>query len=174
MFGGLYRRENKGEQKMAKNTLTQKKFDELTAELQARKTTHRDEISKAIKTAKEFGDLSENAEYSAAKAEQEANEIEIARLEEILSNVEIINESEISDTHAGIGTTVKLYDFKFEEEVKFSIVSSLESDVFENKISDQSPIGRALVGHKVGDKIIAKTPSGDMEFKILDISRTGE
>ena len=157
---------------MAKNILTQKKFDELTAQLLECKTTKRDEISKAIKTAKEFGDLSENAEYSAAKAEQEANEIEIARLEEILSDVEIINESDISNKQAGIGTTVKLYDEKFQEEVTYSIVSSLESNVLENKISDQSPLGRAIVGHKAGDKIVAKTPSGDMSFKVLSIFRT--
>lgn len=157
---------------MAKNILTQKKFDELTEQLQQRKTIVRDEISKAIKTAKEFGDLSENAEYSAAKSEQEANEIEIARLEEILSDVEIINENDISNKQAGIGTTVKLYDEKFAEEVTYSIVSSLESNVLENKISDQSPLGRAIVGKKVGDKVIAKTPSGDMAFTILSIHRT--
>lgn len=159
---------------MAKQILTQKKFDELTAELQNRKTAKRDEISKAIKTAKEFGDLSENAEYSAAKSEQEANEIEIARLEDILSDVEIINEQDINAKHAGIGTTVKVYDVKFDEEVEFVIVSSLESNVLDNKISDQSPIGRALVGHKVGERVIAKTPSGEMAFDILSISRTGE
>lgn len=159
---------------MAKNILTQKKFDELTAQLQERKTTRRDEISKAIKTAKEFGDLSENAEYSAAKAEQEANEIEIARLEDVLSDVEIINEQDISDKHASIGTTVKLYDMNFKEEVEYAIVSSLESNVLANKISDQSPIGRAIVGHKVGEKVIAKTPSGEMAFTILSILRTGE
>ena len=159
---------------MAKNILTQKKFDELTNELQERKTTRRDEISKAIKTAKEFGDLSENAEYSAAKSEQEANEIEIARLEEVLGDVEIINERDISDKHASIGTTVKVYDVKFEEEIEFSIVSSLESSVLENKISDQSPIGKALLGHRVGEKVVAKTPAGEMIFEILEIVRTGE
>ena len=164
--------ESDKEKEMAKNTLTQKKFDELTQELQSRKTTHRDEIAKAIKTAKEFGDLSENAEYSAAKAEQEANEIEIARLESILSDVDIINEAEISNTHAGIGTTVKVFDIKFNEEDSFAIVSSLESDVLNGKISDQSPIGRALVGHVVGDTVLAKTPSGEMAFKILSIEKT--
>lgn len=160
---------------MAKNTLTQKKFDELTEKLQHCKTTRRDEISKAIKTAKEFGDLSENAEYSAAKSEQEANEIEIYRLEDILSDVEIIKEQDINVKNAGIGTTVKVYDVKFDEETEFKIVSSLESSVLDNKISDQSPIGRALVGHKVGEKVVAKTPSGDMlAFEILAISKTGE
>ena len=159
---------------MAKNILTQKKYDELVKELQDRKTIRRDEISKAIKTAKEFGDLSENAEYSAAKAEQEANEIEIARLEEIVSNAEIINESDISDKHASIGTTVKVYDLKFKEEIVFRIVSSLESNVLEDKISDQSPIGRAIVGHKAGETVTAKTPAGDMSFKILEITRTGD
>ncbi len=159
---------------MAKNILTQKKFDELTLELKERKTTKRDEISKAIKTAKEFGDLSENAEYSAAKSEQEANEIEIARLEDVLSDVEIINEQDINDAHANIGTTVRVYDEKFDEQTEFAIVSSLESNVLENKISDQSPIGRALLGHKPGDKVVAKTPSGEMVFDIISITRTGE
>lgn len=159
---------------MAKNILTQKKFDELSLELQERKTTRRDEISKAIKTAKEFGDLSENAEYSAAKSEQEANEIEIARLEDILSDAEIIKETDISDKHASIGTTVKVHDVKFDEDVTFVLVSSLESSVLENKISDQSPIGRAIVGHKVGETVTAKTPAGDLSFTILEIARTGD
>ena len=159
---------------MAKNVLTQKKFDELTLQLQERKTTRRDEIATAIKTAKEFGDLSENAEYSAAKAEQEANEIEIAKLEDILTNAEIINESDISDNHVSIGTTVKVHDVKFKEDVEFAIVSSLESSVLENKISDQSPIGRALLGHKVGETVVARTPAGELSFKILSINRTGD
>ena len=159
---------------MAKNVLTQKKFDELTQQLQECKTTRRDEIAKAIKTAKEFGDLSENAEYSAAKAEQEANEIEIAKLEDILTNAEIINEQDISDNHVSIGTTVKVRDIKFKEDVEFAIVSSLESSVLENKISDQSPIGRALLGHKVGETVVARTPAGELSFKILSINRTGD
>jgi transcription elongation factor GreA len=159
---------------MAKNTLTQKKFDELSAKLQECKTTKRAEISKAIKTAKEFGDLSENAEYSAAKSEQEANEIEIARLEGILADVEIINESDINSKRVNIGTTVKVHDEKFDENVTFNVVSSLESSILDDKISDQSPIGRALIGHKKNDRVIAKTPSGEMAFTILEISKTGE
>lgn len=165
---------------MAKNTLTQKKFDELTVQLQERKTTRRTEISKAIKTAKEFGDLSENAEYSAAKSEQEANEIEIARLEGILSDVEIIKESAISAKRVGIGTTVKVHDVQYDEDIEFDIVPSIESDVLKNKISDQSPIGSALIGHKEGDtvKVVMKktntNPQLDMQFKILKLSRTGE
>ena len=151
--------------------MTQKKYDELNAELLRRKTIEREKISKDIKTAKEFGDLSENAEYKAAKDAQVANDMEIARLEEIVALANVIDESAINTDVVSIGTTVTLYDLEFDEEIVYTIVSSIESDVINNKISERSPIGKALLGHKKGETIKAKTPTGEMLFKIISIDK---
>jgi len=151
--------------------LTQAKFDELNQKLDYLRTVRRSEISDAIKHAKEFGDLSENAEYSAAKEAQVANEAEIARIEDTLALVEIIDEKEVNTKYIGIGNSVVVYDEVEDEEMTLQIVSSLEADSRKNKISDRSPIGKALVGHKKGDRVVAKTPAGDMIFVIKSISK---
>ncbi|MBO4539604.1 MAG: transcription elongation factor GreA [Clostridia bacterium] len=151
--------------------LTQAKFDEMNQKLDYLRTVRRSEISDAIKHAKEFGDLSENAEYSAAKEAQVANEAEIARIEDTLALVEIIDEKEVNTKYIGIGNSVVVYDEVEDEEMTLQIVSSLEADSRKNKISDRSPIGKALVGHKKGDRVVAKTPAGDMIFVIKSISK---
>lgn len=151
--------------------LTQAKFDEMNQKLDYLRTVRRSEISDAIKHAKEFGDLSENAEYSAAKEAQVANEAEIARIEDTLALVEIIDDKEVNTKFVGIGNTVVVYDEIEDEELTLQIVSSLEADSRQNKISDQSPIGKALVGHKKGERVIAKTPAGEMAFVIKSISK---
>ncbi len=151
--------------------LTQAKFDEMNQKLDYLRTVRRSEISDAIKHAKEFGDLSENAEYSAAKDAQVANEAEIARIEDTLALVEIIDEKEVNTKYIGIGNSVVVYDEVEDEEMTLQIVSSLEADSRQNKISDRSPIGKALVGHKKGDRVVAKTPAGDMVFVIKSISK---
>ena len=151
--------------------LTQAKFDEMNQKLDYLRTVRRSEISDAIKHAKEFGDLSENAEYSAAKEAQVANEAEIARIEDTLALVEIIDEKEVNTKYIGIGNSVVVYDEVEDEEMTLQIVSSLEADSRKNKISDRSPIGKALVGHKKGDRVVAKTPAGDMVFVIKSISK---
>lgn len=151
--------------------LTQAKFDEMNQKLDYLRTVRRSEISDAIKHAKEFGDLSENAEYSAAKEAQVANEAEIARIEDTLALVEIIDEKEVNTKYVGIGNSVVVYDEVEDEEMTLQIVSSLEADSRQNKISDRSPIGKALVGHKKGDRVVAKTPAGDMVFVIKSISK---
>ncbi len=156
---------------MAVTKLTKKKYDELTAELLRRKTEERDKISKDIQHAKEFGDLSENAEYSAAKDAYDRNETEIARLEGLLSNIEIIDETTVNTDVVGELTVVKVYDRTFDEEIVFSIVPSLEVDVFNNKISITSPIGKALHGHKAGEVVKAKTPGGEVVLEIREISK---
>ena len=156
---------------MAVTKLTKKKYDELTAELLRRKTEERDKISKDIQHAKEFGDLSENAEYSAAKDAYDRNETEIARLEGLLSNIEIIDETTVNTDVVGELTVVKVYDRTFDEEIVFSIVPSLEVDVFNNKISITSPIGKALYGHKAGEVVKAKTPGGEVVLEIREISK---
>ncbi len=151
--------------------LTQEKFDEMNQKLDYLRTVRRSEISDAIKHAKEFGDLSENAEYSAAKEAQVANEAEIARIEDTLALVEIIDEKEVNTKYIGIGNSVVVYDEAEDEEMTLQIVSSLEADSRKYKISDRSPIGKALVGHKKGDRVVAKTPAGDMILVIRSISK---
>lgn len=152
--------------------LTQAKFDELTQRLKYCETVRRTEISDAIKYAKEFGDLSENAEYSAAKDAQEKLEIEIANLTETLSKSYPIDISLLSTKTVGIGTKVTIFDMNFDEEVTYQIVSSIEASSAENKISDQSPIGKAVIGKKKGDLVKAVLPNGiSINLKILNISK---
>ncbi len=154
--------------------LTQKKFDELTARLQECKTTGKMEVAQALKTAKEFGDLSENAEYTAAKDAQQKLEIEIAKLEEILSSAYPIDPSSLSTKTVGVGLRVKvLFDGDPEELAEeYTIVNSLEVNTAENKISDESPLGSALIGKAKGDSASFKSPTGrTLSLKILEISK---
>lgn len=151
--------------------MTQKKYDELLAELKWRKTVERDRISRDIKTASDMGDLSENAEYSSAKDAQRNNESQIIEIDYMLSHAEIIDESDIDLSVVSLCTTVKVYDVEFDEEVDYEIVPALDADIMNNKISEESPIAKALLGRKVGETVVAKTPGGDMEFKILSIAR---
>lgn len=152
--------------------LTQKKYDELVARLNYCETTGRTEVSEAIRVAKEFGDLSENAEYSAAKSAQEKLEIEIANLSETVDKAYPIDVSLLSTKTVGIGTFVKVFDMEYEEECTYQIVSSYESSVDENKISDNSPIGKAVLGKKKGDIVKAIIPSGAaIELQILAITK---
>ena len=143
-----------------------KKFDEL----EQLKTTGRDEIAERIKEARSFGDLSENSEYDEAKNHQGLLEKEIAELEEQLENAVVIEENDSTDT-VTIGSKVKVYDYDFEEEVEYSIVGSTESDPLQFKISDESPIGKALLGKRVGDEFFVETPGGDVKIKIVNISK---
>ncbi|NLO64406.1 MAG: transcription elongation factor GreA [Clostridiales bacterium] len=151
--------------------LTQQKYDELTQKLRYLETVKRTEVSEAIKAAKEFGDLSENAEYSAAKDAQEKLEIEIAKLSEILAKAYPIDVSLLNNKTVAVGNYVTVLDMEFNEEIKYQIVSSYEASSSENKISDQSPIGKALIGRSKGEVVISKTPGGSLQFKILDISK---
>jgi transcription elongation factor GreA len=151
--------------------LTQQKYDELTQKLRYLETVTRTEVSDAIKAAKEFGDLSENAEYSAAKDAQEKLEIEIAKLSEILAKAYPIDVSLLNNKTVAVGNYVTVLDMEFDEEIKYQIVSSYEASSSENKISDQSPIGKALIGRSKGEVVISKTPGGSLQFKILDISK---
>ncbi len=151
--------------------MTQKKYDELLEELKYLKTVVRDQISRDIKTASDMGDLSENAEYSSAKDAQRRNEGKIIEIEYTLSHAEIIDESDIDLSVVSLCTTVKVYDVEFDEEVDYEIVPALDADIMNNKISEESPIAKALLGRKVGETVVAKTPGGDMEFKILSIAR---
>ena len=153
-------------------TVSSEGLKKLQEELEYLKTTKRKEVAEAIKTARAFGDLSENSEYDEAKNEQAAVEQRIADIEAMLKNIKVINEHEVKTDTASIGTTVKVYDETFEEEVKYKLVGSNETNPLEYKISEESPIGRALIGAEVGETVKAETPGGEISMKILEISKT--
>lgn len=151
--------------------LTQEGFNKLEEELNYLKTTKRTEIAERIKVARGFGDLSENSEYDEAKTAQSENEQKIAELEAKLRNVKIIDEKEIDTKTVQIGNTVKLLDIEFDEEVEYTIVGSTEVSMAENKISNESPMGKALLGKKKDEVVKVDAPAGIIEFKILDIKK---
>ena len=151
--------------------LTQEGFDKLEEELNYLKTEKRTEIAERIKTARGFGDLSENAEYDEAKSAQAENEQAIADLETKIRNAKIIDSKEIDTKTVQIGNLVKLLDIEFNEEVEYTIVGSTEVNVAENKISNESPIGKALLGCKKGDLVDVEAPDGTIQFKILAIKK---
>lgn len=148
--------------------MTAEGLEQLKMELEERKTTKRKEIKEAIKVARGYGDLSENSEYDEAKDAQAQNELRIAELEETLKHVVLINENSTNDG-VSVGSKVKVYDIEFDEEVVYKIVGSTEADPAQFKISNESPVGSALLGHKVGDKVTATTPMGVLEFEIREI-----
>ena len=148
--------------------MTAEGLEQLKAELEERKTTKRKEIKEAIKVARGYGDLSENSEYDEAKDAQAQNELRIAEIEETLKRVVLIEENSGKDG-VGVGSKVKVYDVEFDEEVVYKIVGSTEADPAQFKISNESPVGAALLGHKVGDKVTAVTPMGTLEFEIREI-----
>ncbi len=157
---------------MAKQTtVSNEGFIKLQEELEYLKTTKRKEVAEAIKVARAFGDLSENSEYDEAKNEQGHVEARIAEIEAMLKNVKIIDESNIKTDAVDVGNRVKVFDETFEEEVEYTIVGSSESNPVEFKISDESPIGRALIGASIGETVKAETPGGDIVMKILEISK---
>ncbi len=151
--------------------LTQEGYDNLEKELEYLKTEKRAEIAERIKVALGFGDLSENSEYDEAKNAQAANEIKIAELENKLRYARIIDESEIDTKTVQVGNRVKVLDMEFDEEIEYTIVGSTEVDLSQNRISNESPIGSALLGAKKNQVVEAKTPGGVLKFKILSIKK---
>ena len=151
--------------------LTQEGFDKIEKELEFLRTEKRAEIAERIKVALGFGDLSENSEYDEAKNAQAANENKIADLENKLRHAKIIDESEIDTKTVQIGNKVKVHDLEFDEEVEYTIVGSTEVDLASNKISNESPIGAALLGAKKNQTVEANTPGGIVKFKILAITK---
>lgn len=143
----------------------------LEDELEVLKTVKRKEITEKIKVALGYGDLSENSEYDEAKNEQAFTEGRILQLENMLKNAVVVDESEISTDVVSIGSIVKVKDFDFDEEVEYSIVGSAEADPINLKISNESPVGKALVGKKIGDIVEAVVPNGVSKFEILGIRR---
>ena len=153
-----------------KNIMTFAGLRALEDELFDLKVYKRKEVAQKIKEAREQGDLSENAEYDAAKDEQRDIEARIEELEKLLKNVEVVGQDEVDADTVGIGSRVKLYDVEMDEEVEYTIVGSTEADALNGKISNESPVGAALIGSKVGETIVVETISGDLEFKILEIA----
>ena len=151
--------------------LTYEGLKERERELEYLKTEKRKEISEKIKVALGFGDLSENAEYDEAKNEQAEVELKIVKLEKMLKNAKIIDDEDISTDIVSMGIKVKVLDIDMEEEDEYYIVGSEEANPMENKISDESPVGRALIGAKVGDVVTVEAPNGSFEMKILEISK---
>jgi len=151
--------------------LTQEGYDKLEKELEKLRTETRYEIAERIKVALGFGDLSENSEYDEAKNAQAANEMKIAELENKLKYAKIIDESEIDTKTVQVGNVVKVLDMEFDEEAEYTIVGSTEVDLSQNKISNESPIGQALIGRKVNEVVDVQAPSGVLQFKILAIKK---
>jgi len=156
---------------MAKIHLSQEAHDKLMKELKYLKTVRSRELSKAIGRAREQGDISENAEYDAAKEAQGLNEKRIVELEEKLANAQILDDSNIAKDKAFIGATVTLEDLDTEREFQYTLVAELEANFAQKKISVTSPVGKALLGHKVGKVVEIKVPAGTLRYKILKITR---
>lgn len=151
--------------------LTQEGHDNLEKELNYLKTEKRAEIAEKIKVALGFGDLSENSEYDEAKNAQAENEGKIAELENKIRYAKIIDESEIDTKTVQVGNIVKIYDEEFDEEITYTIVGSTEVDLAKNKISNESPVGAALIGKKKNDVVEVKVPAGTVKYKILSITK---
>ena len=150
--------------------LTQEGYENLEKELEYLRTEKRAEIAERIKVALGFGDLSENSEYDEAKGAQAENENKIVELENKLRHAKIINESEIDTKTVQVGNTVKLYDMEFDEEVSYTIVGSTEVDIAQSKISNESPLGKALLGAKKNQIVDVQAPAGVTKYKILSIT----
>ena len=155
-----------------KTLLTYTGLKKLEDELENLKVVKRKEVAGKIKEAREQGDLSENAEYDAAKDEQRDIEARIEELEKILKNAEVVVEDDVDLDTISVGCKVKVYDVEFEEEIEFKIVGSTEANSLAGKISNESPVGKALIGKKVGDVVAVETQAGVIEYEVLKINRS--
>ena len=157
---------------MAKQiVVTESSFLKLKAELEYLKNVKRKEAAENVGIARSFGDLSENSEYDEAKNEQAKIEVQISELEETIAHAKVISDHEIQTDIVNVGVTVTIYDMDYNEETAYTLVSSREVDPLSNLISDQSPIGRALIGTKVGDIVSVEIPDGVAKFRVVNISR---
>ena len=154
---------------MKKNILTEEGLKALEDELQDLKVNRRKEVAQKIKEAREQGDLSENAEYDAAKEEQRDIELRIEEIDKILKNAELVTDEDVDSSVINIGSTVRIQDLEFDEQMEYKIVGSTEANSPKGKISNESPVGKALIGAKVGQKVEVETPSGMIQYKILEI-----
>ena len=155
-----------------KNILTYEGLKKYEDELENLKVVKRQEVAQKIKEARAQGDLSENAEYDAAKDEQRDIETRIEEIEKILKNAEVVVEDEVDVDKINVGCTVKVYDEEFEEELEFKIVGSSEANSLQGKISNESPVGKALIGRSIGDTVEVETQAGVISYKVLAIERS--
>ncbi|MGF6990291.1 transcription elongation factor GreA [Lachnospiraceae bacterium PM6-15] len=152
-----------------KSLLTYAGLKNLEEELEHLKVVKRREIAGKIKEAREQGDLSENAEYDAAKDEQRDIEARIDQIENILKNAEVVVEDEVEFDKVGVGCKVRVHDITYDEDLEYKIVGSTEANSLEGKISNESPVGKALIGKKAGDIVDIETQAGEMKYKVLEI-----
>ena len=157
-----------------KNIMTYEGLKKLEDELEELKVVKRKEVSQKIKEAREQGDLSENAEYDAAKDEQRDIEARIEQIEKILKNAEVVVEEEVDLEKISIGCKVRILDEEVDEELEYKIVGSTEANSLKGKISNESPVGKALIGRKVGDEVTVETQVGELKYKVLEIQRSVE
>lgn len=160
---------------MAKQiVVTESGLKKITDELEYLKNVKRKEAAENVGIARSFGDLSENSEYDEAKNEQAKIEAQISELEETLAHVKVIGDHEIQTNTVSIGVSVVVYDMEYDEEVEYHLVSSREVDPLQNKISDQSPLGKAIIGAKVGDVVSAEVPAGTIKVRIVSIKKNDD
>lgn len=155
-----------------KDLLTYEGLQKLESELHNLKVVKRKEVAQKIKEAREQGDLSENAEYDAAKDEQRDIEARIDEIEKILKNAEVVVEEEVDLDKISVGCRVKILDMEYDEELDYKIVGSTEANSLKGKISNESPVGKALLGAKVGEVVTVETQAGDLNYKVLEIQRS--
>jgi len=152
-----------------KTVLTYEGLKKLEEELQELKVVRRKDVANKIKEARAQGDLSENAEYDAAKEEQAEIEARIAAIEKMLRNAEVIDEDELDGDVIGVGNKVKVLDMEYNEEMEYTIVGSTEADPMKGRISNESPLGMALLTHKAGDTVVVDAPQGQISYRIIEI-----
>ena len=154
-----------------KTYYTEEGYRKLVEELEFLKGEKMKEVKEALAAARDLGDLSENSEYDEARNEQTKVVTRIQELEELILHAEVIKEGELDTNTVHLGSTVKLFDFDMDEEVEYSLVGTNEVDALNGKISDQSPIGSALIGARKGETVAVATPNGEIKFKVLDVWR---
>ena len=152
--------------------LTAEGLKKLQDELEYLKTVDRKEKAEQLKEARGHGDLSENSEYDEAKNAQAISEARIRELEEVLKDVVLVDEDSVTTNAVQVGLTVRVLDMEYEEEETLRIVGTSEIDLKANKISDESPVGKGLLGHHVGDVVAIETPGGEVKFKVLEITKS--
>ena len=155
-----------------KKKITYEGLKKLEDELQDLKVNRRQDVAQKIKEARELGDLSENAEYDAAKDEQRDIEARIEEIDKILKNVEVVDEEEVDLSKVGIGCQIKLKDLEYDDILEFKVVGSTEANTLKGKISDESPVGKAINGRSVGDIVEVETQEGVIKYEILEIQRS--
>lgn len=151
--------------------LTEEGYEKLEKELEYLENEKRREVAKRIKVAREFGDISENSEYDDAKNEQAFVEGRIKEIKNMLNNAHVVKDEEITDKKVNLGTLVMLHNLDSDEKIRYTLVGSAEADPLNHKISNESPIGKSILGHAIGDQVKVDTPSGQVEYEIVSIKK---